>query len=432
MQSLYKSLFIRNNIINATQAILSGILGYTFHFFASRRLSIGQYGELQALFSFFSILTFVAMSAVNYIVVKYGSVFAAYKDYRATEEFINQFKEKIKWPTWILTALIFLISPFIAKYLGISNYWSVVFFMLAALAGVWGSIFRDSLQAWKNFISVAYLNVLANGIKLISAFIFAIFFPSVAGIALSMFIANLLWCNISRITQKNNFAVSVGTAPAESRRISWKEKYFSNYNFLAHLKLILMFSVAIALVSNMDVIIVKKITSPDLAGYYAALVVLGKVVFWINFAVVGVMLPEAFQSSYCKKGISEKKYIGAYLLILSAGLFLCLGYYFFPLQIVETLFGERYQVVSDNLVLFGFFALALSLLNFESHINFSSGSKSAIYVLSAVVIAEVLLISRFSGTISSIALCINIALWVGYFLVFLINWRQRHCENHYA
>lgn len=62
---LRNNLFLRNSVISASGSLLAGVFNYLFHFVISRRLSVGQYGELQALFASATILS-VFVTAISY------------------------------------------------------------------------------------------------------------------------------------------------------------------------------------------------------------------------------------------------------------------------------------------------------------------------------------------------------------------------------
>ncbi|PIW92886.1 MAG: hypothetical protein COZ87_04220, partial [Candidatus Moranbacteria bacterium CG_4_8_14_3_um_filter_43_15] len=67
--------FFGNNLIFLTGTIIGGLLGYFFHFFVARKLSVAQYGEMQSVFALVAVLGIFA-SGFSYFVIKYSSLFA--------------------------------------------------------------------------------------------------------------------------------------------------------------------------------------------------------------------------------------------------------------------------------------------------------------------------------------------------------------------
>lgn len=71
-----KSRYIRDNFIFLIGTLLGGFLGYLFHFFVARKLTVGQYGEMQSVFALVAIAG-IFTSGFSYFVIKYSSLFAA-------------------------------------------------------------------------------------------------------------------------------------------------------------------------------------------------------------------------------------------------------------------------------------------------------------------------------------------------------------------
>lgn len=90
-----------------TGTLVSGLLGYAFHFVVSRQISVAQYGELQSLLSTMIIFG-VFNSALSYFTIKHTSVFAAHHDFEANREFARYLTSRI----FRLTLIILLILCF--------------------------------------------------------------------------------------------------------------------------------------------------------------------------------------------------------------------------------------------------------------------------------------------------------------------------------
>ena len=73
--------------------VISGVLGYLFHFSVSRKLPVSQYGELQSLISILSILGLFS-AAISNIVLKYSSIFAGQNDKESNYQFFKYILKK--------------------------------------------------------------------------------------------------------------------------------------------------------------------------------------------------------------------------------------------------------------------------------------------------------------------------------------------------
>ena len=124
---------------------------------------------------------------------------------------------------------------------------------------------------------------------------------------------------------------------------------------------IILVLVAIMGVQSIDIIIAKRIFSDVVAGQYAVLNLMGKIIFFGTIAISKVMLPissEKFENGGKTRKILIKS-------LLSVGVLSLVGLFFyglFPELIVGLLFGEEYLAVSSFVLLMGvaftFFALA--------------------------------------------------------------------------
>ena len=111
-----KSRYIKDNLIMMVGTVLGGLLGYFFHFFVARKLSVSEYGEMQSVFAFVAVAGIFA-SGFSYFVIKYSSLFAAEKDYLANAQFIAHLNKKLFGAVAVISLLLFVLSPLVKKIL---------------------------------------------------------------------------------------------------------------------------------------------------------------------------------------------------------------------------------------------------------------------------------------------------------------------------
>ena len=99
---------------------------------------------------------------------------------------------------------------------------------------------------------------------------------------------------------------------------------------------------AIAIMSNIDMLLVKHYFDPVQAGGYAAIDMMGKVLFFLSFNIANVILPKASVLSVQKKesGLLLRKALFFMCLI---SLLIVVPYALFPGQIMNLVFGAQYK-----------------------------------------------------------------------------------------
>ena len=391
-------------------SVIGGFLGYLFHFIISRKLSVGQYGELQSLVSIFAILG-VFPAALSYFVIKYSSVFAKFKDYRSNKEFIKLLNSKIIRLNTFLFLLFLLCVPLIGKFLHTENYFGLIIIGIAAVFSAAATVYRGMLTGWEEFGKVSLIGILGALAKLASGFLIVIFFPAASAVIIAFLITGIAgWILAKAFSKKKYFTIR----KEKTTESDWQSKYFSRMNIKKSIVPIFIFSLALILISNIDIILVKNLTSSELTGYYGALSVLGKIILWLNLAVVGVILPNACANGQGKKSVSRKILFSAYGLIFLISFSAAGLYFLFPTFVISLLFGAKYAVFHSDLWLFAVMALALSLLTLESNFAYARHDFKISYILLGIAILMALSIYFFHATIREVVIGITISFAVGY------------------
>jgi len=403
-------------------SIIGGFLGYLFHFIISRKLSVGQYGELQSLISISAILG-VFPAALSYFVIKYSSVFAKFKDYRSNEQFIKLLNSKIIRLNFFLFLLFFLFIPLIGKFLHTENYLGLIIIGIAVIFSVVATVYRGMLTGWEEFGKVSLIGILSALAKLVAGFLIVLFFPTASAVVIAFLIAGITgWTLVKAFSKKKYFSVQRKKVTEND----WQRRYFSRMNIKKSIAPIFIFSLALILISNIDIILIKNLTSSELTGYYGALSILGKIILWLNLAVVGVILPNACASGQGGKSVSRKILLSAYGLIFFIS-FSAMGLYFlFPTFVISLLFGAKYALFSNDLWLFAVMALALSLLTLESNFAYARHNFKISYILMGVVAFMTLGIYFFHTTIQEVIIDVIVSFAIGYLAVLVNNKKFGH------
>jgi len=414
-----KSRFLGNSFTLLLGTILSGFFGYLLNFILARRLAIGQYGEYQSLSSLFVILTIFG-SGINYFTIKYTAVFAKNQDRSASRQFIFWISKHLKYWVLFLVAGFFALSPLIYNSLKLSSIWGLIFIGVGGYFSLLSFVYFGLLNGWQNFKQVSWLSIFSALVKLVACVFAVIVFPTaVAASSCFIFCCLAMWW-LGRRLSKREILGDV----EEIAESNWQEKYFSKIDIKQDILPTVIFSSLILLISSIDVLLVKYFTTSELTGFYSAMSILGKIVLWVNSAIIFSVLPEVCADDHCasqSSGLRRK----VYLATLFVGLVSSLFYYLFPSLIISLLFGSSYSIFKGELWLFGLVFSILSLLLIEANLAFAKSHFKISYILGAVVFLLIVGISFFHQNIREIILVMGSAVLLGYFMMLGLNFFKR-------
>ncbi len=186
------------------------------------------------------------------------------------------------------------------------------------------------------------------------------------------------------------------------------------------------------LINNSDILIVKRFFAAEEAGFYAALALIGRIVFFATWSVVTVLFPIVAQKH--KKGEPHR-----HLLYLSLGLVLVVSGAIFgatlviPELIVNVLFGQAYMSVAPLLWRYALATAVYALANVVITYRLSIGNGTGSVIAVAGGAAQVLLLWQFHANLVQVVM-VQVALMSAMLLVLLLwdgllAWKERRISR---
>ncbi|MCB1193085.1 MAG: hypothetical protein H7A23_26670 [Leptospiraceae bacterium] len=413
--------FINNSFISVVGMVISGVLGYLFHFSVSRKLPVSQYGELQSLISILSILGLFS-AAISNIVLKYSSIFAGQNDKESNYQFFKYILKKTSIYTFFLIVAFFICSPFIQKRMEFSSIIGLFFVGFSVFIGLICTIYQNVLAGWEKFLYVHITGAAGAGFKLLIGIIITIFYPSAAWVISSFAFSGIIAFFFYRMYVNKLYPEKKNTV------VSFENlnfKYFTPDYLKKSLLPIFGFSALIVLLNSIDVLLMKYFTSSELTGYFGAYNMLGKMIFWVNGAIIAVIMPVAISESHSKGNLNLKILIGTYGFLLLTGLVASVLYFLIPEFTIKMLFGSKYTIYSGNLWLFGIIGTLFSLLMLESNLAFARHDFNITYLLILVVFLEMIGIYFFHQNLFQVGISLISSLGIGFLGSLLVNFIHR-------
>ena len=173
------------------------------------------------------------------------------------------------------------------------------------------------------------------------------------------------------------------------------------------------------LINNSDILIVRHAFPAETAGRYAALALIGRIVFFATWSVVTAMFPIVAQRH--RRGEDHRR-----LLFFSLGLVLLISLvivavvYFVPEFVVQLLFGPAYLSIAPLLWPYAVATMLYALANVVINYHLSIGNTGATYLAIVAGMAQVGLLWIFHASLAQVV-WVQVALMAGLFIL-LVGW----------
>jgi O-antigen/teichoic acid export membrane protein len=388
---------LKHSSILFAASIIAGFLNYLFQLYVGRMLGPSDYGIYSSLVALLYIMS-VPSSTIQTSVAKLVSDYSS--DY-------GKIKYLLKYVFWKLTViavlvsfLFFISSIYVADFLRINS--KIYFFLLSILLLIsfLTPVLIGALQGMQMFFQMGINNVAGAFFKLLSGILLVYLGFGLNGALLALFIGSLL-------------ALLIAFMPLHF--IKENKEVSGNIKLLTYSAVVLLATIGLTFMTNADLLIVKHYLSDTEAGYYAAAALLGKMILFATAPIAMVMFPKA-------TAMNNKNHNGVNLLrnslLYTGGIsfFIIAVFILIPELIVKILFGSNFMEISGLLVYFAAAMAFFSLANTFVFYDLATRKYRFLYVLGAVSVLEVVLISLYhdsSLTVVRILLALMAILLIG-------------------
>jgi len=332
--------FLKSNLIVIIIANSANLFSYLFQFVMGRYLSVEDFGILNAVSSL-GVLASIMTGVIPFIVTKYIIEFK--EDKKMSSLLIwNMFKFTLL-VTLVMSVLAVVFIDQIDNYLKLNDHTPIYIFLLIMITGVFLSVFFGVMQGLLMYIKSSIKNATLALFRFIFSFIFVVFL----GYGYNGALGASIFSNIL-------VGIWVFTIIKKEIRFYKPDDVFlpkGTYKkmFIYALPVGLMW-LAIGLLTNMDIILVKHYTTSIEAGEYSVAAIIARVAVFLPSVLLFVLFPQVSQNSKDgKSSISTIVTVMILTLILSGGF--TLSVYLFPELIITTLFGDKFIGGADVLVI---------------------------------------------------------------------------------
>ncbi len=401
-----KKLFIKNSFLLSGSSITAGLLGYGFHILIGRSLSVSEY----AVFSAVIALSVILVSPVNGIILIITRKISIIAVSSSFIEILKVYKRIIK-NLVLISIFIFILGYIffqpIYSYINFESVNQYYLTMLIAFVNAVAMINLSIIHGLQQFKSFSALTILFPLLKIIFALALLLLGLRLNGALLGVLVASFLICIIGYI-------LIVST----SIKSDYSDYQTEKTNYIP----VFIASICLIALTQMDVVIVKKLFNSNEAGLFAAVATLGKSLLYVSGGVITVAYP-IIARMHAVNQSSRDLLIISFFLISMTCIVGVLFFKFFGEFVVTTLFGISYKEGGDLLWQYALAITPMALVILFENYLIAKGSVIFAWIFILALPIEIFVIYLYGSTLFNfiiiIGLCNLIILLAGLFALLI-------------
>ncbi|MGF7229549.1 MAG: oligosaccharide flippase family protein [Candidatus Saccharibacteria bacterium] len=352
MRHVSTSAFLRHNAILFIGSLLVGALNYAYYPILARLLTVQAYGEVQTLMSSF-VQLLIFLTVLGQVTV---NVVANYQDEDQKQKVVYELEKLALLISLILFVIVALCSWKLKSFFHFVSVWPFIILMLSIVMSVPLAFRSAFLRAHKKFLNVSLGNMLGASSDIIFSIVLVWIGWSTVGAILGLVLAQLIaFLYIVRVARQTNFSrpsdVSLLTLP-NVKLLAPELRYGG---------LVLCGSLIITVLSGADIFVVKHFFNATIAGRYAGVSTVARIVFFLTASVSQVLLPSVRIHQTAQE--NRQLFVKSLALVLALGGTATLIFALFPRLVITILMGRHYLAYSHLLGRLSLVMLVLSVLN---------------------------------------------------------------------
>ncbi len=397
--------------LTAEQKFMASVLvvnggNYLYNLALGRILGPELFSDAALLITFLLVLSFVAMT-FQLATAKFSVLF----EQKVFTSFVNISYKYATLVGVVLGALLILFAKDLQYIFNTQSHLMFTIFGFGVPVYFIMSVNRGVFQGTKNFenLAITYQGEMMSRLLITLLLIYVLPFSPSISIVIGIIISFV-----------------IGLIPFKAKRISLLKKHTLSKK---HAKHVIRFFVLTAfyeltqiIINNSDILLVKHYFNEYDAGLYASLALIGRVVYFVAWMFVMLLLPKVVQKQ--KDGESHApilfKYTG-YITILATSIIL--GCYLFPELVINILFGSDYIAIAPLLWKYAIATSLFAISNIFAYYFLSLDRYIPVVLSGLLGISQVLFIVFFHESLAQvvimqiIAMGILLAVQLVYFFV---------------
>lgn len=402
-----KKMFIGGGAL-VIATFIANILNYIFNAYLGRVLSFNEFaliGLISGFYSFSSIFFGAFSTTVNYrsgfLIGKYGEV-AGYNFWK--------YIRKMSYIPAIAFSLLWLLAiPFLATFFHTNNIYLFLLFGVVLLVGFTSNVNQGFLFSKMMFGSLAVISLIDPLIRL--SVIFSLVLSGLSAWTFSAIPFAVVFVFITGwLLIKKQVTANKTTAP-DSEIKSFPKRFFI-ISLLAAFSSVAYFT--------FDIFLAKHFLIPQLAGEYALVTLVGKMIFFLGNLTSPFVIP--LISRY--EGAKKNSLHALYMLLACTALFVFTGFILFGIFgyiTVPLLYGGKATVIVPYLLYYTFGMACYTVSNVV--VSYYLARKNYLFtiVTALLIFVQIGLILAFHDSVKAIVTDMSFVLLLNLLVVMLMH-----------
>ena len=311
----------RGGFILLIMMVFANALNYLFQVFMGRMLTIEEFGTMNALFSLYAIVS-LPIGVVTTTTARYVATYSAQGEIGKIVKLLKRLFLYLLFGAIGVLVFGILLSPLVSRYTNVDNTLLCVLLAVTLAVGMFLPLITGAVQGTKQFFGLGILNFGQTFIKLALGVGLVWVGFHLYGV-MSALIASTLMMTLVGLYMVRGYIKQNVRMDAEGLTLGRKDiAYYTMIAFAVN--------VCIALLSNVDMVFVKRFFTDSQAGLYGTAALFGRLVLYIPSALVLAMFPIAAEAEVAGSGsrsvlTKALLYVGGLAVLCAAGLNLFTG-----------------------------------------------------------------------------------------------------------
>jgi O-antigen/teichoic acid export membrane protein len=387
-------------------SIFGNFLAFLLNLFLARSLTYADYAIFASLLS---VVTLAAIPAgsLNTIIVKFATnYFVKGESGKLKNLYLLFLKLNLGLSVFIIV-LFTIFSITISNFLKIDSFWYVIVAGLTISSFYIYALNTAFLQSLLKFRFISFLSAFGGIVKIFFGIAFVILGLRAFSGLWSIFFMTFGMFLVALFPLKN-----IIFAKSSGEKIDLNLNKILAYSIPTFITVLFMTSF-----TSMDVILVKHFFNSHLAGFYAGLSLVGKVIFYFTAPIPIVMFPLLVKRHTTGRGFINMFYL-ALILVMLPSVAISMFYFLFPVFVVKIFLGGRdYIAIVPYLGLFGIYLTIFSMDNVCVNFFLSLGKIKIAYPVVTAALLQIIFIFIFHSNFYQV---IGVSLIISFVLLIIL------------
>jgi O-antigen/teichoic acid export membrane protein len=369
-------------------SVATGFGSYLFQLFMGRMLTVEAFGELESLLAASAIIS-VPAATVAFVATKYTASFDGSEQLGKVRVLFERMNVRIVRASIPGVFAGLIVTPFIARYLNLPSLWPVILLLAAIPIAFFSAASRGILTGLQRFLAHSVSTTIESFTKVGVSVLLVWLSWGLYGALGALIVSALVGYGVSLYPLRQLRSIDANhSLPTEHIRQSLVPTFF------VLLSMTFLF--------NADMILVKHYLSQTEAGYYGALTIIGRIIFFLAAPIIGVLIPMGVRTAAQSSERARALFLRGALFVGGIGSIGALVYTLFPRVVILLLDEGKYSSITPLLGAFALLMMLYSLIQLSVSYALAFHRYAIGWVVVSGVILEAVLIGAFHRSLTDI------------------------------